>query len=667
MKHVFFGLGTNYSGGAVPSVGLNRHGVVAEVHRQEVGSKLFCSVGRLSQATIDWENAEEYGTGDLPRVALNGNNVVVAVHQPWQGLGQALKFNVGRVEGNRIQWITKVDDYDRGRRPGVALNDDGIALEVHQAWGKRDAWYSVWRVQGQQLTRLDKGPYGWGYFPRVALNNKRQVVEVHYADTDMWYRVGGIRANRLGFDGTFPLGKGIHPSVALTDEGLVIVTFEGVRSTSRGWQRTRVLHQWTGQLAGNRIDWAGVPVRYDAGDDTSVAAAGTMSVEVHEGTILKTLWSSTSVITDRAGWMQNRLATLGRKPLRDLVLPASHDAGMYFTRSGIAEPWARTQDLPIYGQLSYGIRYFDLRVRWLNGKFVIKHGNWNGPDLSEVLGDLRKFALENRKELAILKFSAFSNIDNTRYAALVEQIRASIGTWLVTSIPDGKRLADVTLNEYVANGPAYLVVVDENYAIDVKRDGFWVYRNWNAIPVDGDLRVFDQYSDTEIYKDMRDNQFLKFRAYDGWMALKLPCDLFLLSWTLTPSITPVRTLAATPNRNLGAEIQFGKTDPIAIPNVHGKIMNLLYVDFVELARVTDVALFHNERVTRVARAKPVRRSVKAGTSSKARISVKAEPAVPSTAASDTPRLSIKAKPSAKARTSVGAKPSAKAKGSKART
>ena len=32
---------------------------------------------------------------------------------------------------------------------------------------------------------------------------------------------------------------------------------------------------------------------------------------------------------------------------------------------------------------------------------------------------------------------------------------------------------------------------------------------------------------------------------------------------------------------------------LAVPNRHGKIVNMLYVDYVEFARVADVGLFQN--------------------------------------------------------------------------
>jgi hypothetical protein len=598
MKHsVFFGLGLKYDGGAVPCVSLNGARRVVEVHRNQAGAALYSRVGRLNQATIEWGPVRRYDRGTTPSVSLNLNDVVVEVHKASGAHG--LWRRMGRVIGDEITWIEKAK-YDSGVRPAVSVNEDGLAVEVHetQAATSRDLWCHVWQVEGDRVITLSKRKYGRGSTPKIAINNRRNVVEVHRAGSGLAYRAGRVNGATLELGPSFAFhSSGTRPSVALTDTGEVIVTFE----SSRG-----ALSQRTGRLSGDRIEWRGEAVGYDEGTDTSVAAAGAMAIEVHEGAILQTLWCCVSLITDRTSWMQNRLATLGRRSLGELVLPASHDAAMY--PGPPFSEFAQTQSLSIYGQLCYGIRYFDLRPRWTGRKFVFYHGPSDGPDVSVVLREIRRFALEHHSELVILKFSHFDRIDNEKYAKLVKQIEASLGTWLVKTLPPGKRLVDVTLGEYVVDGPALLVVVDRDYAVHVKEPGFWVYRDWNwTTPEKGDLRVFDQYSNTTSLDSMRKGQLGKFKKFTGRMArdASLRCDLFLLSWTLTP-ITFVFRFSVQANRRLGSDIRLGQTRP-AIPNWRGHIMNLLYADYVEFARLTDVALFHNgERLPEPVKTRRVR-------------------------------------------------------------
>jgi hypothetical protein len=88
---------------------------------------------------------------------------------------------------------------------------------------------------------------------------------------------------------------------------------------------------------------------------------------------------------------------------------------------------------------------------------------------------------------------------------------------------------------------------------------------------------------------MKENQFQKFNDYNGKCEndQNVPCDLFLLSWTLTP-YTDVWLYSKTPNRNLGDAIT-----ELTIPNQYGCIVNMLYTDYVEYSRSTDVALYQN--------------------------------------------------------------------------
>lgn len=620
MKSVHFGFGKPFGSGAEASVALNRRGNVVLVNEASDGEKHY-RVGHLSQATVNWGESKPAASGLTPRVALNNNDIAVEVHN--NDLHEVLYCRVGRLVGDEVTW-PNARSYAEGKkhtRPVVALNDAGVVVEVHEVHEGRGIWpdYGVGQVKeaGGELyvdwseKRVRGHP---GDQPCIAINNHGLVVKVYRSGGNklLYYTVGPVKGKTIDFPTPtqirMPNGtavNGHYPSVALTDDGLVIVVLR---------DRTKVsVLELIGQVSADKksVTWNRW-WNYDDGTLPSVAAAGTMAIEVHQHEGLRELRFSTSLITDRASWMHHRLNTLGRKRLGDLVLPASHDAGMYKTVSDVGRAWAKTQNLSIYEQLSYGVRYFDLRPKWTGKKFVIVHGDWTGPDLSEVLGDIRKFALENHKELAILTFSHFDNIDNARYDNLVDQIRASIGEWLFKSRPGGRRLADVTLDDYVKKGPAFLVVVDGNYAIDVKREGFWVFRNWYAAPAEDDLRVFDIYANTDRFALLRNDQFYKFLTYDGTMAQqpKEPCDLFLLSWTLTPQkcVVPpapsVWALARRSNPSLGQDIRLGHPLP-DIPNANGKIFNLLSVDYVESARVTDVALFLNgERVTAADEAKP---------------------------------------------------------------
>ena len=289
-------------------------------------------------------------------------------------------------------------------------------------------------------------------------------------------------------------------------------------------------------------------------------------------------------------WMEVRLDRLGDRPLKRLVLPASHDSAMY--ESGLLKSLAQTQDLTIHQQLSQGIRWFDLRPQWYKDKLFIHHGPIAGPALDEVLADVRRFMAAGHRELVILKFSHYEGFDGDAFDRLVKQIKTSLGPWLFNSLPRGKRLADVTLAEYVGKTGAVVAVCDGRYPLDRRSKGIWIYRDWDSPhPEEGDLRVFDQYADTVAYATMKADQFDKFDRYNARCkhGRDVPCDLFLLSWTLTPA-TNVRGYALEANRNLAAAM-----NDLKVPNRRGCVVNLVYTDYIDIARTADVAVRWNDR------------------------------------------------------------------------
>lgn len=597
MRTVFLGLVQQYDAGSDPAVGLNAAGAVLDVHKNQAGTTLYYRVGQLVDATVEWGSVTHpHDGGTQPDCALNIHNVAVEVHK--NEAGDTLYTQVGTLSPSTqtVSWYG-ANDSGGGYTPGVALNDANAVVEVHRTNNvlHTDRLYiRVGKVNSTRVDWEDAENYDTGYFPRVALNNGGTVVEVHqagYSEQDasgLWIRVGRISGSKVEFDEVaVKFGDGVKPSVAVTDDGAVI----------GAWMNGYKLWQRVGKLNGSGVSWSGDALEFDDGKAPSVAAAGGMVLQVHQSeTVLYGLFFSSSILTDRAIWMQERLGVLGENPVAALVLPASHDSSMY--RPGIIESWAKTQDLSIYDQLEYGIRWFDLRVRWTGSKFVMHHGPVDGPDLADVLADIKKFAQWGHQELAILKFSHFENIDNDTYAKMTKQVSDAIGTWMVTTKPDGKRLAQGALKDYVAQGTALMVVVDENYAIDKPSPGFWVYRDadWGTDdhpvgydPAAGDLRVFDVYSNTMFLDTMVADQKAKFAAYDGTCVKSpaVPCDLYLMSWTLTPP-TDVWDVSKAANRCLGQQVT-----TIADPNSHVQVINMVYADYVEYARVTDVVLFMN--------------------------------------------------------------------------
>lgn len=91
-------------------------------------------------------------------------------------------------------------------------------------------------------------------------------------------------------------------------------------------------------------------------------------------------------------------------PVKEIAIPGSHDSATY-TMSWVAQ----CQDLTVYEQLTYGIRYLDLRVeKNSDGKLYIFHGSARSDILlSTVLADVKKFIGQYKTETIILDFQHF--------------------------------------------------------------------------------------------------------------------------------------------------------------------------------------------------------------------------------------------------------------------
>lgn len=391
-----------------------------------------------------------------------------------------------------------------------------------------------------------------------------------------------------------------------------------------------------------------------------------------------------------ANWMRDNYDKLKDKTLKQLVLPASHDAGMYLGPTtadyaavalgpaGMAAYCAasdcsflgRAQDLDIYGQLSYGVRYFDLRPRYtiLTHELVIHH-TVSGPPVSAVLADVNRFFKEGHRELVILKFSAYNRFDQdvfNQLCSLIQDRRNGLGDYLIVpqNLPGGyqrcdygnclehlgPRLADRPLSAYLGQGRdrgAILVFCDgkPEKGTDGKPEkgtgtdfqipdwpgmgqgvaGIYRYRDWYALDAErGDLTVFDVYSNTEDLDEMRDGmkpdpsgltqrtgdplpqgQLPKFDKFDGYCqnevpvvggSARVPCDLFLLSWALTPHWTTSVTTVGGAVRDIARPANAALVDSLArvpLKNKYGQIINLLYTDYVADSHSMDVALLRN--------------------------------------------------------------------------
>ncbi|KAH6931221.1 hypothetical protein HPB50_022955 [Hyalomma asiaticum] len=86
-----------------------------------------------------------------------------------------------------------------------------------------------------------------------------------------------------------------------------------------------------------------------------------------------------SCFTPKPRCMRNNYQALSSLTLLDMLIPGTHDSGMYDQGPALPhEVYLYTQDQTIKQQLAYGIRALDLRVQYSKRQFFIPHDRWRG-------------------------------------------------------------------------------------------------------------------------------------------------------------------------------------------------------------------------------------------------------------------------------------------------
>jgi hypothetical protein len=543
---VHFNFPVRYDTGTFPSVGV-AGATVVEVHQSQSRTTLWYHVGRLTGDFVAFGPSHKYDNGIHPACAVNRAGSVVEVHRTQNVFSTGMFCRVGRADAE-VKTIDFGDshEYDTGDVPRVALNDSDVVVEVHEAnTPSINMWYHVGRLDAARK-RVDFGGshrYDTGVTPSIALNNQNVVVEVHQApglSDNLWYRVGTVDVDRrtISFGGSTKYDTGANPSVALTDDGLVIEVHRS-QTFRTLWKRIGTV-----DVAAKTIRWIGGSVRYADGEWPVVASDGTTAVQVNEdGT---TLLYAASQVADRGSWMADHLDLLGDRPLMEVALPASHDAGMSVSRDCVLGSTCntKTQNLSILGQLLAGSRYFDIRPTIVGGEMFTGHYSLqpvlgalgcNGQSIAEVLDDVVAYLRRGGRDLVILKFShyldrdsATDGFDEAQMTRLLDQVTGALEPWLYDEAVPRGGLQSVTLRSYIGSGGKVLAVFDRLSAtLKGRYRGVYSYADKGR---PGDLVVFDQFSNSNDVDKMMSDQLDKLTNPANHGA-----NLFLLSWTLTQS------------------------------------------------------------------------------------------------------------------------------------
>jgi hypothetical protein len=629
---------TLVTAGEAPSVALADDNVCVIV--SEFADKLQYSVGTVTGDHIQFlatgrRFPDTIGSAHNPSVALARNGFIVEVHES----GAGLYWRQGILDGETLTW--DVDEHllqADGRRPFVAVNNVGDVVFVWES-GTTLCYvagqYDRRRILPASLGQASPAsfPYDVGARPTISLNDESYIFALHSRDGGLYQRTGRIEP--LGIFWQDVLGAGnqavLYDDVPGGGDPLV-----QPHIASNGKVAVQVFA---------RFDNNTPPIYVNPPNNNQILGYPTV-LATHR------VYTTACLILDRANWMGDHRGQLQDKTLREIALPGSHDAGAF------AVDRARTQDLSFAGQLAYGVRYFDVRPKFTGDKSVsqgdLSHyftyhdigifGDYLGPNLDTVIREVRAF-MQSHRELVILKISHYNRFDKAIFGKLAYELtheERGLGPW-VYKPQDGEavfvpRLARRKLSEFLKpDRGTVLILADTDGSTDYVEedqhaDGILRYRDWYAAnPEQGDVTVFDVFSDVASYPPMPysaepdshyaslpgsrnvlpKGQLRKFHEFDGMCRGTgstpgtTPCDLFLLSWTVTPKpATPSETAfddadpaARELVENLGRKYYSGEYNGQRITvqgttfqNGAGQYVNVLYTDAVEFSRSVDVAM-----------------------------------------------------------------------------
>ncbi|KAJ7378205.1 PI-PLC X domain-containing protein 2 [Desmophyllum pertusum] len=182
-------------------------------------------------------------------------------------------------------------------------------------------------------------------------------------------------------------------------------------------------------------------------------------------------------------------------PLKDLVMPGSHNAGTSFLDKNmeigpsasstiqnlgrccgccgcfksVVHNWSVTHSLTIYDQLLSGIRYLDLRVAYRaeDNEMYMIHALY-GRTIQQVLEEVNRFVAEYPKEIVILDFK-FYNMDTASHKTLADMLIAKFGKILRAPGEDGPK---VTLQEMWGKAETIIVIYNNTDVVNT-HPSFW--------------------------------------------------------------------------------------------------------------------------------------------------------------------------------------------------
>ena len=155
-----------------------------------------CLHGTRNGAFVDWKGTCELGEGKNVAVSMTEDGTIVEMHTSLYM--EKMQYRVGKLteEGDRrLVWgaeFGRSQDFKTGSSPSIALNADKQLVEVHESVFFRRLHYQIGAVtcsereKSIEWRKQKSNRYTYGCCPAVAMNDQRDVVEIH--ETGLSYR-----------------------------------------------------------------------------------------------------------------------------------------------------------------------------------------------------------------------------------------------------------------------------------------------------------------------------------------------------------------------------------------------------------------------------------------------------------------------------------------------
>lgn len=270
--------------------------------------------------------------------------------------------------------------------------------------------------------------------------------------------------------------------------------------------------------------------------------------------------------------------------LREIMIPAAHDAGMYMLRNcsfGANACNTQTQKLDFYTMLMQGVRAFDVRPSFAGGKYFTEHSTGcgglgcKGDLLANIYADINIF-LENHEELVILEMSHFCGT-HLEDEVLLDMATNIFGDKLHRGLPLTESLLNIPLNEIIGNsGKGKVLIIYEGASNDMFNRNKGVYAP-AVLPKEG------AWTNSPNLPHMLYNQLSLYENYSNSSAV-----LFQFNWQITqstlhavncainPAAAPISATADSANKMIVPVID----SLVTVGKIRkGRIPNIFYYDY----------------------------------------------------------------------------------------